>query len=324
MHSNASDGMIRFISGRFISLALSLIAASLVIFFVLEVVPGDPAAFMLGINAAPDTVAALRDQLGLNAPLWERYVSWIFGLLRGDFGISYTYRVPVAELIGARLWVSLPLALYALALSTLIAFPVGILAASRRNSATDVSIMGLTQLGVAVPNFWFAMLLVLAFAVTLRWFSAGGFPGWDEGFFNGIKALTLPAIALALPQASILARVMRSSLLDTLSEDYIRSARAKGLTRSQTLWRHALRNALIPVLTIIGLQFSFLLAGGIVIENVFFLPGLGRLVFQGITQRDLIVVKSVVMILVFAVILVTFIVDITYALVDPRLRRQAP
>lgn len=316
--------MIRFISGRFISLALSLIAASLVIFFVLEVVPGDPAAFMLGINAAPDTVAALRDQLGLNAPLWERYVSWIFGLLRGDFGISYTYRVPVAELIGARLWVSLPLALYALALSTLIAFPVGILAASRRNSATDVSIMGLTQLGVAVPNFWFAMLLVLAFAVTLRWFSAGGFPGWDEGFFNGIKALTLPAIALALPQASILARVMRSSLLDTLSEDYIRSARAKGLTRSQTLWRHALRNALIPVLTIIGLQFSFLLAGGIIIENVFFLPGLGRLVFQGITQRDLIVVKSVVMILVFAVILVTFIVDITYALVDPRLRRQAP
>lgn len=316
--------MIHFVLGRLTSLALSLVAASLVIFFVLEVVPGDPAAFMLGINAAPDTVAALRDQLGLGGPVWERYFAWIFGLLRGDFGVSYTYRVPVSELMGARLWVSLPLALYALALSTLIAFPVGILAAAKRNSATDVSIMGLTQLGVAVPNFWFAMLLVLAFAVTLRWFSAGGFPGWDQGFFLGLKALTLPAIALALPQASILARVMRSSLLDTLSEDYIRSARAKGLTRSQTLWRHALRNALIPVLTIIGLQFSFLLAGGIIIENVFFLPGLGRLVFQGITQRDLIVVKSVVMILVFAVILVTFIVDITYALVDPRLRRQAP
>ncbi|MBI4045971.1 MAG: ABC transporter permease, partial [Devosia nanyangense] len=200
---------------------------------------------------------------------------------------------------------------------------VGILAAARRNSATDVTIMGATQLGVAIPNFWFAMLLVLAFSITLRWFSAGGFPGWDAGFFVGLKALTLPAIALALPQASILARVMRSSLLDTLNEDYIRSARAKGLTRRQTLWRHALRNALIPVLTIIGLQFSFLLAGAIIIENVFFLPGLGRLVFQGITQRDLIVVKSVVMLLVFAVILVTFIVDMTYALVDPRLRRQA-
>jgi peptide/nickel transport system permease protein len=315
--------MLPFLLNRLISLLLSLLAASIVIFFVLEVVPGDPAAFMLGLNASPDTVEALRNQLGLNAPPVERYFSWLFGLFRGEFGISYTYRVPVAQLVGDRLWISLPLAVYALALSTLIAFPVGILAAARRNSATDVSIMGVTQLGVAVPNFWFAMLLVLAFSISLRWFSAGGFPGWDAGFYEGMKALTLPAIALALPQASILARVMRSSLLDTLSEDYIRSARAKGLTRRQTLWRHALRNALIPVLTIIGLQFSFLLAGAIIIENVFFLPGLGRLVFQGITQRDLIVVKSVVMILVFAVILVTFIVDMTYALVDPRLRRQA-
>jgi peptide/nickel transport system permease protein len=315
--------MLPFFLNRLISLLLSLLAASIVIFFVLEVVPGDPAAFMLGLNASPDTVEALRNQLGLNAPPIERYFTWLFGLFRGEFGISYTYKVPVAELVGDRLWISLPLAIYALTLSTLIAFPVGILAAARRNSAADVSIMGVTQLGVAVPNFWFAMLLVLAFSITLRWFSAGGFPGWDAGFYEGMKALTLPAIALALPQASILARVMRSALLDTLSEDYIRSARAKGLTRSQTLWRHALRNALIPVLTIIGLQFSFLLAGAIIIENVFFLPGLGRLVFQGITQRDLIVVKSVVMILVFAVILVTFIVDLTYALVDPRLRRQA-
>lgn len=309
-----------FIFGRLVSLVLSLLAASLVIFFVLEVVPGDPAAFMLGLNAAPDTVAALRQQLGLDAPLLERYFTWLFGMLQGEFGTSYTYRVPVAELVGDRIWVSLPLAIYALALSTLIAFPVGILAAARRNSAADVGVMGVTQLGVAIPNFWFAMMLVLLFAVSLRWFSAGGFPGWDDPLL-ALKSLTLPAIALALPQASILARVMRSALLDTLSEDYIRTARAKGLTQRQALWRHALRNALIPVLTIIGLQFSFLLAGAIIIENVFFLPGLGRLVFQGISSRDLIVVKSVVMILVFAVILVTFLVDITYALVDPRLRR---
>jgi peptide/nickel transport system permease protein len=228
--------------------------------------------------------------------------------------------VPVAGLIAERLWISLPLAIYALLLSTLLAFPAGIVAATRRGSPVDAGIMGLTQLGVAIPNFWFAMLLVLLFAVTLRWFSAGGFPGWDDPLL-ALRALTLPAVALALPQAAILARVMRSALLDTLGEDYIRSARAKGLTRGQTLWRHALRNALIPVLTIIGLQFSFLLAGAIIIENVFFLPGLGRLVFQGITARDLIVVKSVVMILVFAVTLVTFVVDIAYAVVDPRLRR---
>jgi peptide/nickel transport system permease protein len=310
-----------FLLGRLVSLTLSLLAASVVIFLVLEVVPGDPAQFMLGLNATPELADALREQLGLNGALHERYFAWLFGLLHGDLGISYGYKVPVADLVADRIWISLPLAIYALLLSTLIAFPVGILAASRRNSPTDVSIMGLTQLGVAVPNFWFAMLLVLLFAITLRWFSAGGFAGWQDPV-AAIRSLTLPAIALALPQASILARVMRSSLLDTLGEDYVRSARAKGLTRGQTLWKHALRNALIPVLTIIGLQFSFLLAGAVIIENVFFLPGLGRLVFQGITQRDLIVVKSVVMILVFAVILVTFLVDIAYALVDPRLRRS--
>ena len=310
-----------YVLGRIVSLVLSLIAASIVIFLVLEVVPGDPAQFMLGLNATPEAVATLRQTLGLDGPLLERYFTWVFGLLRGDFGISYTYKVPVAGMIADRIWISIPLAIYALVLSTLIAFPVGILAAVKRNSATDVSIMGLTQIGVAVPNFWFAMLLVLLFAVTLRWFSAGGFAGWHDPFL-AMKSLTLPAIALALPQASILARVMRSSLLDTLGEDYIRSARAKGLSQGQTLWRHALRNALIPVLTIIGLQFSFLLAGAIIIENVFFLPGLGRMVFQGITSRDLIVVKSVVMLLVFAVIVVTFLVDVTYALVDPRLRRS--
>jgi peptide/nickel transport system permease protein len=178
-----------------------------------------------------------------------------------------------------------------------------------------------TQLGIAVPNFWFAMLLVALFAVTLRWFSAGGFPGWEAGLWAGLKALTLPAVALALPQASILARVMRSALIETLGQDYIRTARAKGLTEAQAIRAHAFRNALIPVMTILGLQFSFLLAGAIIIENVFFLPGLGRLIFQAITQRDLIVVESTVMLLVFAVILVTFLVDLAYAAIDPRLRR---
>ena len=314
--------MLHFAFTRLISLSLSLIAASVVIFSVIEIIPGDPASFMLGINAQPDTIAALREQLGLNSSLLSRYFSWVFGMLTGDFGISYTYRVPVSELILARVWISLPLAIYALAISTLIAFPVGLIAAANRGKPVDLAIMGTTQLGVAIPNFWFAMILVLIFAINLRWFSAGGFPGWDEGLFLSIKSLTLPAIALALPQASILARIMRSSILDTLDQDYIRTARAKGLNRRQAIWRHALKNAMIPVLTIIGMQFSFLMAGAIIIENVFFLPGLGRLIFQGITQRDLIVVESVVMLLVFAVITVTFIVDLTYAAVDPRLRRK--
>jgi len=314
--------MIRFATTRLVSLSISLIAASLVIFAVVEVIPGDPAAFMLGLNAQPEAVEALREELGLNGTLTQRYLSWAGGMLRGDFGLSYTYRVPVSELVLQRLWVSLPLALFALVLSTAIAIPVGLIAAARRGRMTDYGVMGITQLGIAVPNFWFAMLLVLIFAINLRWFNAGGFPGWDAGIGPAFKALILPAVALALPQASILARVMRSSLIETLGQDYIRSARAKGLSQRQALTRHALRNALIPVLTIIGLQFSFLLAGAIIIENVFFLPGLGRLIFQGITQRDLVVVESVVMLLVFAVITVTFLVDLAYAAIDPRLRRR--
>jgi peptide/nickel transport system permease protein len=311
-----------FLTKRFVSLAATLLAASIVIFLAMEVLPGDPASFMLGLNAQPDTVEALRHQLGLDQPLLQRYFTWIGGFFTGDFGISYTYRVPVAELVAERLWVSLPLALMALFLAVAIGFPVGILAASRRGRLTDVAVMSATQLGIAIPNFWFAMLLVLLFALGLHWFAAGGFPGWQAGMAAGIRSLTLPAIALALPQASILARVMRSSLLDTLHEDFMRTARAKGLTEAQALRRHAVRNALIPVLTIIGLQFSFLLAGAIIIENVFYLPGLGRLVFQAIGQRDLMVVKSVVLLLVAAVVAITFLVDLAYAVVDPRLRHQ--
>lgn len=314
--------MLRYTLKRLLSLLISLAIASVVIFAVIEIAPGDPASFMLGLNAQPDTVAALRAELGLDVPKTERYLNWIGGMLTGDFGTSYTYRTPVAEMITDRIWVSLPLALYALTLSTLIAFPVGIYAAARRGKPGDMAVMGATQLGIAVPNFWFAMMLVLIFAINLRWFSAGGFAGWEKGFGAAMKSLTLPAIALALPQSAILARVMRSSLLDILGEDFMRTARAKGLTRRQTLFRHGLRNALIPVLTIIGMQFAFLLAGGIIIEQVFFLPGLGRLIFQAISARDLIVVESVVMLLVFLVIMVNFVVDLAYAAVDPRLRSR--
>lgn len=314
--------MLGYIVKRLVSLAISLIVASVVIFVVVEVAPGDPASFMLGLNAQPDTVAALRAELGLDQSKVERYLSWVGGMLTGDFGTSYTYRTPVAQMIADRMWVSLPLALFALTLSTLIAFPAGIFAAARRGAPGDLAVTGATQLGVAIPNFWFAMMLVLIFAINLRWFNAGGFPGWEAGFWAGMKALTLPAIALALPQAAILTRVMRSSLLDILGEDFMRTARAKGLTARQALWRHGLRNALIPVLTIIGLQFAFLMAGAIIIEQVFFLPGLGRLIFQAITQRDLIVVESVVMLLVFAVIMVNCLVDLAYAAVDPRLRTR--
>lgn len=302
---------------------VTLLVASVVVFSFMEILPGDPARIMLGMNATEDAIAALRQQMGLDQPLLARYLDWISGLAIGDFGRSYTYSVPVIDLIAERVIVSLPLALLALTLSTAIAIPVGLFAASRRGRWPDLVTMGASQVGVAVPNFWFALLLVYVFAVWLRLVPAGGFPGWGAGAWPALKALILPAVALALPQAAILSRVTRSAMIEVLGEDYIRTACAKGLPRRIVLWRHALQNALIPVLTILGLQFAFLLAGTIIIENVFYLPGLGRLIFQAITQRDLIVVEGVIMLLVATVIVVNLVVDLSYAIVDPRLRSRA-
>jgi peptide/nickel transport system permease protein len=315
--------MLKYTLRRFSALLLTLVVASAIVFTVLEVLPGDPAQLMLGTDATQETLAALRVKLGLNEPAPVRYLHWMEGLLEGDLGVSYTYSVSVSQLVSERMWVSLPLALLALLLSTFIGIPVGVIAATNRNRPLDYGIMGLSQVGIALPNFWFALLLVYVFSLGLRWLPSGGFPGWAAGLWPALSALFLPAIALALPQAAILARVTRSSLLDVLAEDYIRTARAKGLTHRATVWRHGVRNALIPVLTILGLQFSFLIAGTVIIENVFFLPGLGRLVFQAIAQRDLIVVKSVVLLIVATVVAVTFLVDLAYAVADPRIKGRA-
>jgi peptide/nickel transport system substrate-binding protein len=311
-----------YLAERAAVLLATLLAATAIVFIIVQVVPGDPVRYMMGLQADPDTVALMRHQLGLDAGPLQRYGSWVGGLLHADFGLSYTYRIPVSALLAERLQVSLPLALYALLLSTVVAFPSALYAAARRGRFGDSLVSGVTQLGLAVPNFWLGMLLVLAFAIGLHWVSAGGFPGWEAGFWPAVKALTLPAIALAMPQAAILARVLRGALIDALHEDYIRSARAKGVGERRVLLRHALPNAMVPVLTILGMQFSFLLAGGVIIENVFFLPGLGRLVFQAIVQRDLVVVQSVVVVLVFAVVMVTFLVDLGYVLVNPQLRAR--
>ena len=305
---------------RLTALMVTLLVASLLIFLLLEILPGDPAAVILGVGAQEDTLRALRAELGLDLPAPVRYLNWLGEVLQGDLGRSYTYDTPVQELLLNRVELSLPLALLAILLSTGIAIPLGVFAASRHRKVADTGIMGFAQLGVAVPNFWFAILLILLFSVKLGWFSAGGFAGWDSGWFPAFKSLVLPAVALALPQAAILARVTRSSVLETVQEDYIRTARAKGLSRSQALWRHAVRNALIPVVTILGLQLSFLLAGTIIIENVFYLPGVGRLLFQAIAQRDLMVVKNLVLVLAATVVLINFLVDLLYAVLDPRLR----
>ena len=314
--------MLRYILRKLTVFLISLLVSSLVIFAVLEVIPGDPAQFMLGIGATEATLAALRDELGLDAAPHERYLNWIGGMLRGDFGISYTYRTPVIETVLERLTVSLPLAVMALGLVLLLAPILAILAAHHRGRLTDRMISMMSQIGIAIPNFWLAIMMIHLFALTLGWFAAGGFSTWDQGLIPGLRALILPAFALAIPQIVILTRIMREELVASLDQDYIRTARAKGLSRLEALIRHGFRNALLPVLTILGMQFSFLIAGAIIIENVFALPGLGRLIFQAIAQRDLIMVESVVFLLVFAVMAVTLIVDLAHAIVDPRLRRQ--
>jgi peptide/nickel transport system permease protein len=302
----------------------TLAGASVIIFVVLDILPGNAAQTILGPDASASAVAALSHKLGLDQPALTRYLAWILGLLSGDLGVSYAYDTPVSELILGGLSVSLPLAVMAMALTAFIALSLGIFAALRHHTVLDAGVMGLSQIGIAIPNFWFAILLILVFAVRLHWFAAGGFPGWGEGPFGALRALILPAIALALVQAAILARVTRSSIIEVMREDFVRTARAKGLTPRAALWRHVLRNAMIPVVTIMGLQFANLIAGTVVIENVFYLPGLGRLIFQAINNRDLIVVRDCVMLLAALVVAVNFAVDLLYVAIDPRLKAQAP
>ena len=313
-----------FLLKRLATLALTLVVASMLVFAVLELLPGNAAEVILGDTATPESLAALQTKLGLDRPPLQRYLAWTGGLLRGETAMSTSYDTPTAELISERLHVTLPLAVMAMLLTVVLALGLGLFAASRHNRLGDVGVMAASQVGMAIPNFWFAILLILLFAVQLQWVSAGGFPGWTEddggGLWQGLKALILPAIALALVQAAILARVTRSAVLDVLREDFVRTARAKGLSKQQALLRHVLRNAMIPVLTVAGLQFANLITGTIVVENVFVLPGVGRLVFQAISNRDLVVVRDVVMLLAAVVVVVNFVVDLLYAWVDPRLR----
>ncbi|MDB5732642.1 MAG: binding-protein-dependent transport system inner rane component [Variovorax sp.] len=312
-----------FLLKRFATLVATLMGASAIVFLVLEILPGNAAQMLMGPDASPEAVAALASKLGLDQPAWTRYWHWIGGLLTGRLGDSHAYSTPVIDLLLERLALTVPLALLAMLLTTVLALAVGLTAAAQHNKLGDVGLMSLTQFGIAIPNFWFAILLILVFSVQLQWFSAGGFDGWGEGIggvLGGLKALLLPALSLAVVQAAILARITRSAVLEVMREDFVRTARAKGVSQRAVLWRHVLRNALIPVVTVMGMQFAELLAGTIVVENVFYLPGLGKLIFQAISNRDLIVVRNCVMLLAAMVVIVNFVVDVLYAVIDPRIK----
>ena len=303
---------------------LTLAVTSAVVFAVLDLLPGNVAQVMLGESATPEAVAALERKLGLDRPAPQRYLHWLASLARLDLGTSHAYDTPIAELVAERLVVTLPLALLAMALTVVLALAAGVYAAAHHNRAGDLGVMAASQLGIAVPSFWFGILLVMLFAVQLSWFPSGGFPGWTEdeggGPWDALQALVLPAVALAVVQAAILARFTRAAVLDVLREDFVRTARAKGLTRRAVLWGHVLRNAMVPVVTVMGLQFANLVTGTVVIENVFSLPGLGRLLFQAISNRDLPLVQGLVMLIAATVVTINFVVDLLYAAIDPRLK----
>jgi len=314
--------MRRLILRRAVAFAATLFVVSLLVFTVVRVLPGDPALIIMGTEAGPEAAAALRHAMGLDRPIPVQYVEWLGGAVRGDLGRSIQYDVGVGRLILSRLTVTLPLTVLAATLMTLVAVPLGVYAATHQGRAGDYLAMIVSQLGIAVPSFWAGLLLILLFAVRLGWVQAGGFDGWSAGLWPGVKALLLPAVALAAVQAAILTRTTRAAVLEVLRADHVRTARAKGLDDRVVTWKHVLRNALLTIVTVAGLQLGALLAGSIVLENVFYLPGLGRLALGAISARDLPVVQGVVLFVAVTVVTLNFLVDVLYAILDPRIRYE--
>jgi len=312
--------MLPYLLRRFFSALLTIVLAAVLVFAALLAIPGDPATAILGINASPEALEALRAQLGLNQPPPQRFLEWFGGILRGDFGESLNYGAPVRGLILERLGVSLPLALAGMVVACLIALPLGILAALKRGTALDPAVTALAQLGAAVPSFWLGLLLILLFSVELGWLPAGGYVPWARDPAASVRSLVLPTLALGLGQAAVITRMTRAAMLETLSQDYIRTARAKGLRENHVVLKHGLRNAFITIVTILGLSFSQILVGAIVIEQVFSLPGLGRLALTAIGTRDFPLLQGEILVYASVIVLLSFLVDLSYGLLDPRVR----
>ncbi len=314
--------MHRYLLRRVAALAATLWFVSLFVFLVIRVLPGDPALVILGTEASPEAVARLRTAMGLDRPLLVQYVDWLRRAIAGDLGRSIQYDVPVGALIVSRLGVTLPLTLLAAGFMVVTALPLGLYAATHHRRAGDYVTMVLSQLGFSVPTFWAGLLLILVFSVKLGWVRAGGFDGWEQGAWPATRSLLLPALALGLFQFAGLTRTTRSAVLDVMREDHVRSARAKGVSEALVLWKHTLRNAMIPVVTVTGIYLGQLMAGSIILESVFYLPGIGRLALGAINARDLPVVQGVALFVATVIVILNLAVDILYGLLDPRIRHE--
>ncbi|MFB6291461.1 MAG: ABC transporter permease [Candidatus Bipolaricaulia bacterium] len=312
--------MTAYVTRKILGLAITLLLVSLVVFIVLRLLPGDPAQLILGINASPGSLARLREELGLNKPIHVQYFNWLRGLLTGNMGHSIFYEKSVSSLIISRLGVTIPLTLLATVLSVFIALPLGILAAINHQRLGDFGIIALSQLGISVPAFWLGILGLLLFSVKLNLLPAGGFIEWGTNPAGALRSLVLPVVTLALIQSAALTRMTRSSALEVLSRDYVTAARSRGLPEIKILSKHVLSNSLISVITLIGLQMGQLLAGAVIVETVFQLPGLGRLLILAVEQRDLQLVQGIVTLLAGAIITINYLVDIAYGILDPRIR----
>ncbi|WP_101789767.1 ABC transporter permease [Nonomuraea indica] len=312
--------MILYLLKRLAVLLASTAVAGAVVFAFMAVLPGDPAEIALGVNATPEAVARLRAEFGTDRPPVVQFLDWFGGLLQGDFGTSYVTSSPVGEQIGDRLGVTAVLVAGGMLIALLVAVPVGTFAAVHHRDPLGAAISAASQVGLAVPAFLAGILLVFVFAVRAQALPSGGYVPLAEDPAGWLRGLLLPWLSLGLVQAAVLTRYVRSAVLDVMREDYLRTARAKGRGRMGALWRHGLRNAAVPVVTVLGLQLATLLVGAVVVERVFVIPGLGDLLLNGVAGRDLLLVQGVVMVLVVAVLLINFVVDVCYAALDPRLR----
>ncbi len=312
--------MLNYVGKRLLAMIPVLFLVSLIAFTIIHLTPGDPAMMMLGEEATPDTIAALRHDLGLDRPLPVQYITWLGRVLQGDLGRSIRQHQPVLDAIVQRLPVTIELTFFAMLISLCIAIPTGIVSATRRNSLADVGSTIVSLLGVSMPNFFLAMLLIFAFALHLRLLPPIGYTPISRGLVENLRGMVLPAITLGTAAAAIVSRLTRSTLLEVLSQDYIRTARAKGLSERAVVYGHALRNALIPVVTIVGLQTGALLGGAVITETIFVLPGVGALVVSSIFQRDFPTVQGAVLFLSLLHMFVNLAVDLLYAYLDPRIR----
>lgn len=312
--------MARFVARRVTVWGLSLLGASLLIFVMMSSLGGDAASVLLGDQATPEAIAELRREMGLDRPLPERYASWIVGLASGNSGVSHVTGQNIGAAIGDRLAVTIPLAILSLMTALAIGLPLGLYAAINRTSIRGLAASLASQVGMSLPGFWVALLLSTLVGLHLGWLPTGGFIAIEDDIIGFVRSMILPTFTLGAITGAYLARYFRSAILEVMSTDYIRSARAKGMSRRQALWRHGLRNAAVPLITVIGVEFAVLLGGSVVIESVFSLPGMGQLVLRSILNRDLEMIQSAVLVLTALTLLVNFAVDLLYGFIDPRIR----